>query len=125
MSDLYFLYVNTYEEGLDVGKFEYIAYKILELLLEYDCSTDVVFYFEGKRLIETDKDWVIEEGYLGSDYTEYANDDTLTMTFEGPFFEVMNYGTNYELYDKFDKLLQSFGYYYELGNAWNLALYEI
>ena len=108
-----------------MGKFEYIAYKILELLLEYDCSTDVVFYFEGKRLIETDKDWVIEEGYLGSDYTEYANDDTLTMTFEGPFFEVMNYGTNYELYDKFDKLLQSFGYYYELGNAWNLALYEI
>ena len=62
-----------------MGKFEYIAYKILELLLE---TIEVLmwYFFEGKRLIETDKDWVIEEGYLGSDYTEYANDDTLTMT---------------------------------------------
>ena len=113
------------------SKLEELAYKIADLLSEYHCHIDVAIYFENKRLstfADIDENygkWVLQEGYKGSDYTEYANDSTITMTFEGDFYDVMNYGYLPELYDKFQKLLESCGFYFELGNAWNLALYDI
>lgn len=60
-----------------------------------------------------------------ADYFEYYNRDTLSMSFDGDIYDVFNYDLFPSLLEKFDKLLESYGLYYELGNAWNLALYEI
>ena len=111
-------------------KIKELAYKISNLLKEYDLCSDVAIYFNNKRLqhFTTNKKegWVLEEGFKGSDYTQYANDQTITMTFEGPLYDIINYyipSGNF-LY-VFNKLLKNYGYYYELGNAWNLALYHL
>lgn len=58
------------------------------------------------------------------DYFEYANPDTLSMSFEGSLYEVLNYG-NWKTVEEFEKLFVKYGYYYELGNAWNLAATEL
>lgn len=50
------------------------------------------------------------------------------MSFEGPFYEVLNgYAGDYGwvVEEKFSDLLKKYGVYYELGNAWNLSLYQI
>lgn len=110
------------------SKLENLAYNISLLLTEHGCHGDVAIYFEGKRLTTLDSSnygkWVLQDGFKASDYTDYANDDTITMTFEGEFYHTMNYGDHPTLLDKFASLLADNGYWYELGNAWNLALYK-
>ena len=114
-----------------MDKIEKLAYEIKGLLDKYSYSGDTAIYFNNKRLATfTDEDygkWVLQEGYKGSDYTEYANDNTITMTFEGmgSIHDVINYRENEKFLDKLNKLFENYGYYYELGNSWNLALYEI
>lgn len=108
---------------------EELAFKIANLLKENECHIDVAIYFSGKRLTtfkgeQPYGEWELQEGYKGSNCTKYANDDTITMTFEGAFYEVINYGVDNALYEKFMELLGDYGYYFEQGNAWNLALYE-
>ena len=108
-----------------------LAYEIAELLSDRGYEGDMAIYFNGKRLqCFTDEDhdgWKLEEGYKGSDYTEYANDDTITMTFEGIYSiydEINGYSRRTNVIDEFESLLESYGYYFELGNAWNLSIYK-
>ena len=114
-----------------MDKIEKLAYEIKELLDKHNYSGDTAIYFNNKRLTTfTDENygkWVLQEGYKGSDYTEYTNDDTITMTFEGmnSIHGAINYGENEKFLGKLDKLFESYGYYYELGNSWNLELYKI
>lgn len=84
-----------------VEELEAIAYEIQKWLRSYNMWQDVSIYYAGKRMSthkETDGktefryngDPFIEEGFNPKDYCEYANPATITMTFEGPFYEVMN-----------------------------------
>lgn len=61
-------------------------------------------------------------------YTQFSN-GIITMIFEGPLYHIFNYymDSSYcnEIIDGFNKILQKHGLYYEMGNAWNLGLYEI
>jgi hypothetical protein len=105
---------------------EELAFAIADLLTKYNCQEDVTIYFNNQRLSTfTEGKWVLEEGYKGSDYTKYANDKTITMTFEGPFYDVINYNECPELLRRFNELIESYGYYYELGYPWSLSLYEL
>ncbi len=57
-----------------------------------------------------------------------GKESVLVMTFEGPFYAVMNTFFESEhltaIYNAFDELMESLGCWYELGNAWNLTLYK-
>jgi hypothetical protein len=103
---------------------EKMAHEILELLQEYDLTTDIRIYFNGKCLTGEGS---ITENKRGSDYFKYANDDMLSMSFEGDFYEVIN---NYcaEMADivmpKFVGILGTYGLYYEMGETWNLAVHH-
>ena len=102
---------------------EKLAYEILELLKEYGLNTDVRIYFAGKCLTGNGD---IISGVRASDRFDYANDDTLSMAFEGSFYEVINYyapATANIVLPKFSGILKAYGLYYELGNPWNLATY--
>ena len=64
-----------------------------------------------------------EEGQL---YCEYANPDYPFISFEGPMYDLMNYGDidQWKFKESFDKFLDTLGLWYEMGNAWNITLYK-
>jgi hypothetical protein len=63
------------------------------------------------------------EDILPSKYFEYANDETVSMSFEGRLNHAINYGTDKTLLKKFDKIFEKHNCYYELGYAWSLSVY--
>ena len=105
-------------------KLNKLASEIANVLDKHQSSQDVAIYYENKRLSNFEDGWESEEGFLGSEFTEWANDDTITVTFEGPLYSAMNYGTDNQLVQKLSKLVDDNGFYWELGNAWNLSLHE-
>ena len=61
------------------------------------------------------------------DYFEYANPETVSMSYEGALNHVLNaYVSGWvKLEDEFLKLFEKYGYYAEYGNSWNLSAYEL
>ncbi len=53
---------------------------------------------------------------------EYLNDSELVLLFEGNLFTLLNYGGETQ---EFEDLVESFGYFYEQGHAWNMGFYRI
>lgn len=79
---------------------------------------------EGKQI---DEDLYEYENKNPLEYFHYANPKTVSMSFEGPLYHVLNgYVKGWvRLEDQLNKLFEKHGYYFELGNAWNLAAYEL
>lgn len=99
---------------------------------------DNIIYFDGKAWAawpdwhdevgkKIDDDLYEYEDKNPLDYFEYANPNTLSMSFEGPLYEVLNACVHgwVKKESEFSKLFEKYGYYYEMGNAWNLAAYTI
>lgn len=56
---------------------------------------------------------------------EYANDETISMSFEGTLYKHMNgYGGAY-IYNKIESIFNKYNYYMEMGNAWNVSVYDL
>lgn len=120
---------------MEAQKIEALAAEILDYLIKHELWIDVRIYFNGKvwdsynrvtgEYHYNDKDKIFEENAEPTDYFEYVG-DILSMSFEGAFYDVLN-GTSkraWKLQQEFQELLSNYGLYYELGNAWNLTLYE-
>lgn len=122
--------------GWDSERLEALAWEIYNFLRERDMWIDITIYYDGKRMSTSRKvdgkyesryngDPFIEDGYDPRDYFEYVqNSHILSMSFEGPFYGVMNY-TGGKALDDFEKLLRKHGLYMELGNCWNCSLAEV
>ena len=127
-----------HEEGYGVEKkkmtkaqIKQLANEIRQFLLERDMWIDTTIYFNGKAYSTDDRaghyyyndgeHMVVLEDQDPAWYVEYVG-EVLTMTFEGPFYDVMNYsfGTTYEA---FNALLRKWGLYGELGYAWSLGVF--
>lgn len=55
---------------------------------------------------------------------EYSNPETLTIYFEGPLYDKINYH-DYDYLQKLDKkFLEPYGLYFEQGHAWNMSAYN-
>lgn len=97
----------------------------MELLKQYELNTDVCIYFNGKCI---KGDGTVITDVRGSDKFEDATDDTVAMTFEGGFYDVINYNLQ-SLSDvvipKFSSVLESYGLFYEQCDRWNLSAYYI
>ena len=117
---------------------EKIARAIYEWCKANGLWGDNIIYFDGKAWSnenewydtkgkQIDEDLYEYENKNPLDYFEYANPDTLSMSFEGPLYYVLNaYTPGWEKKAaELDNLLKSFGYYCELGDAWNFALYKL
>lgn len=99
---------------------------------------DNTIYFNGKAW-SSSAEWDLDKGkQIDEDLYEYenknpldifvyANPETLSMSFEGPLYHVLNgYVKGWvRLEGQFSKLFEKYGYYFEYGNAWNLAAYEL
>ena len=117
---------------------ERLARDIYNWCIKYDLWGDNCIYFNGKAWASWDE-WHGEEGKkIGKDlfeyedrnprdYFEYANPDTLSMSFEGSLNLVLNgYVSGWtKLEEEFRELFNKYNMYYEMGHAWNLSAYEI
>lgn len=108
-------------------KNEKLANEIIKLLKKQHCWSDVSLYFNNKRLSSKGNDFVVEEDVDVSKYIEYNNPETITMSFEGPFYRAVNVGyewDNNKTYKMFEKLVGKYGYAIHPGYAWSLTLRE-
>lgn len=110
---------------------EKLRQEIVELCNELEVS-DYIIYCNGKRYMyrgysDYDNQPTIQDADVES-YLEYCNPDTLSMAFEGELHSIFTYSWNIpyceRVIEKFRKLFAKYGLYYELGNSWNLSLYE-
>lgn len=110
---------------------ENLAKEIRQYLLDRDMWIDTRIYFNGKAFSTDDGQrhffyndpahLVVLENEDPRDYTEYAG-DILTMTFEGPLYEALNYGCdNWAAKEDLNKIFRKYGLYYEMCNGCNLT----
>lgn len=116
-------------------KAEKCAQEIIKFLLDNDLWDGVCIYVNGYRY-KSERDnsgklcVVKEEDTDPRGYFSYVNEQHfISMSFEGAFRGLINCdwlgGESDKLRDEFDDILQKYGYYYELGNHWNLSAYKI
>jgi hypothetical protein len=101
---------------------EKLANEIIEFLKENQLWRDVSLYYDNKRVSSNNG---IEYGINVSDYIEYNNPETITMSFEGPLYHVLNDFEGNDLYFAFENIVKKYGFYFEFGYAWSLALYKL
>lgn len=118
---------------------ENLAKELYDWLSRRDLWGDNIMYFNGKAWSAHDE-WNGESGkqigeklYEYEDknpctYFEYGNPDTLSMSFEGPLYDVLNawdmpyFGGTEE---KLQSIFRKYGLYFEYGHAWNLSAYKL
>ena len=121
------------DNPLTMKQKENLATEIFNWLVDNNLWIDVSIYFNGKRWSTSNKDYTEfcynERRYFESDaeprdYFEYVREpNILSMSFEGALYYVLNGYTQGKKADEFLKILEKYGLYYELGNAWNLTCY--
>lgn len=118
-------------------KMELLAKDIYKWCVKKHLWGDNIIYFNGKawssfpewsgiRGNQIAENLYEYEGKNPKDYFEYANPNTLSMSFEGPLYHVLNANVPgwVKLEQQFGKVFEKHGCYYELGNAWNLSVFE-
>jgi hypothetical protein len=126
------------ENNAVLSKYQLLAIDIYQWCQNHDVWGDNIIYFDGKAWSNS-KTWRGENGNKifedlyeyndrnPKDYFEYANPKTLSMSFEGSLYYVLNgYADNAWVLEKeFSKLFEKYGLYYEFGYSWSLSAYEI
>jgi hypothetical protein len=105
-----------------------LANEIRDFVINNNLACDVRIYFNNTCYDWYDGKQYFDEPILindikASDYFEYANNDTVSMTFEGALYDILNNGASYRLQSEFEDIFERNNCYYELGNAWNLSVY--
>lgn len=65
----------------------------------------------------------LKPNMIAKDCIQYANNDLITMSFEGPMYHEINYGDG-KTYNDLQAFFEKRGLYFELGYAWSLSTYE-
>ena len=117
---------------------EKLMLDIIRYLQKHDLFYDVLIYINGHRYSSESKNSVeimdsgngpyYDQGsYDVKDYIEYASPGILTMSFEGPLYEALNYPetkAQYAVEDDLQNICAKYKLYFEQGYAWSLAVYE-
>ena len=126
------------ENNAVFSKYQLLAIDIYQWCKNHDVWGDNTIYFDGKAWsnletwqgedgLEIFEDLYEYENKNPKDYFEYANPKTLSMSFEGSLYYVLNGYTSgaWALEEEFSKLFKKYGLYYEFGYSWSLSAYEI
>lgn len=127
------LFNNTKREGKDMEMFisqqearmEKVVRNIERWLLNLEMAKSVNIYFNNQCWAYDHKgNKTIKQDVKGSEYFEYANDDTISMSFDGgSLYEALNNHYGFGLSDSFAQI-DFDGMYYELGHSWNLSFVD-
>jgi len=107
-----------------------IAKKIESWMKRNGLLTDTRIYFDNKAWnYDSSGNRSIIKDVKATDYFQYGNDDTVSMSFDGGgLHRVLECGWSTEhgrkLLGEFNDLIDSLGVWYERGNSWNLSIYE-
>ncbi len=106
-----------------------IATIIKDWLLKNQLADDTRIYFNDQCYSSVDYGYEASYELLkdikASDYFKYANDKTVSMSFEGALHTVLNYGEDgWKAHTEFTELLEKHGWYFEFGHSWNLSLHR-
>lgn len=110
---------------------ELLAEEIKNFLILNKLDHEISIYYDNICWKKWSNDtWVRVENVKASTVTLYANDSTITLIFEGPFYDIINfYHPNLKyrnkIESKFSKILKKYGYYYEIGESVSITLYPI
>ena len=120
------------------NKYESLARDIYSWCQKKKLWGDNCIYFDGKARAswpewggengkKIDEDLYEYENKNPLTYFEYANPDTLSMSYEGSLNHVLNgYVSGWvKLEEQFLKLFKKYGLYAEYGQSWNLSAYEL
>lgn len=105
-------------------KNEALANDLKKFLFKNMVGEDVRIYFNNQAY-DFKSPTIVElmENIKGTTYFEYANDETVSMSFEGNMYHILNYGESPSLLKKFDAIFEKHNCYYEFGYAWSLSVY--
>jgi hypothetical protein len=110
---------------------EKIMVGLIEVFKPYEAEDSVLFYYDNKRARVDPKtgELVVEEGFNPRDYFDYCNENTVSLSFDGSLlYEILNGYAGTFAFEKVDEgirnVVDPYGLYYELGNAWNLSFYD-
>lgn len=111
------------------AQIEKLAKELRKFLLDREMWIDTTIYFNGKAFSTDDRQGhyyyndpdhlVVLENEDPHRVTEYAG-DILTMTFEGPLYDALNYGP-WSVEEKLQAIFRKYGLYFEMGECWNLT----
>ena len=92
---------------------------IKKLLVEQDLQDGTALYYDGFSYVwsPADEDW-IKAPEPASTYVETANDDGLTMTFEGVLYELL------PDYSPINDLFEKYSLDYEMCHSWALTSFD-
>ena len=119
---------------LSAEQIEALATELRDYLIDHDLWEDCAIYFNGKAFscmgrhpVDPQK-WSLEEYFDPADYTEFAS-PILTVFCESPLCDLMNHWVNdfkpvNQLEQDLTRMLSKYGVHYELGEHWNMGLYE-
>jgi len=106
------------------ARMEKVVRNIELWLIKNDMCDNVRIYFNNEAW---DYDNKGKKSFIkdikGTDYFEYANNETISMSFEGSLYEALNMTYGSAMYDSFNKI-DFDGMYYELGHSWNLSFVD-
>lgn len=119
---------------MTVKQNEEFAVKIIEYLQKNELFYNTSLYLNNKKYntdaFRYDETAETQYGtyYITNDVDvtqaiKYCNPDTITMIFEGPLYDALNYG-NGQVETDLNDIAAEYGLYLEQGFAWSLAFYE-
>lgn len=109
-----------------VGNMLALKDDIIAFCQKHRLDQDICIYVGGDRYnIGSYGQLSVEKNVDPRDYFDYVREpNLLSMSFEGPLYEALNYGEpSWDLFDKFHDLFSKYGVYFELGDSWNLSVY--
>jgi len=100
-----------------------VATAIKNFCIKNGLTSDMRIYFNGICWdFDSDGKYEVLEDIKGSDYFEYADDESVSVSTEGELHSVINGDFGWDMKDRLDRLLEKFNAYYEQGNNWNFTV---
>lgn len=121
---------------------EKLARDLIKFIQNRGCWEDICVFFNGKAL-SSNTSWNVWKGVLIEEitnefteevdkvyeyndiespkfWTEYANEESVTIIFDGAFYDWLH---NYGDWDKLQEVLDPYNAYFEIGHTTDLSIY--
>ena len=119
---------------LSAEQIEALAIELRDYLINHDLWEDCTIFFNGKAFSCVDRDpidppkWSLEEQVDPADHTDCVS-PILTVFFGSTLCDLLNHWVNdfepvNRLEQDLNRMFSKYGVHYELGEHWNMGLYE-
>ena len=103
-----------------------LADELKNFLVKNEIGIDTRIYF-NEMCYDFDSNGKVAllKDIKASDYFDCANNNTISMSFEGPLYDILNYCSPYHLAKKFYNIFKKYDLFGEQGDSWNLVAYSL